>query len=217
MKELEYLGVTPLHNSHVVLTHPNKPQAELCLAGVDDTEGGFLRWVVLSHNKHNTTFQITCLYSKHFCISLSRKFKWVAKRRDECILRDPGESRGEGKSKQEEKYGTKKSKERQEEPLGTTSYQTSSKWSPPFFVPYFSSHLDFPSPLLSTPGSPRMGWMGMEGKEMLVHNPHNTEKCVCPLMQPFLGWCESVVWKAISSSLLPLLPFCCPCATNFVQ
>ena len=43
MKELEYLGVTLLHNSHVLLTHPNKPQVELCLAGVDDTEGGFLR------------------------------------------------------------------------------------------------------------------------------------------------------------------------------
>ncbi|XP_073232409.1 transmembrane protein with metallophosphoesterase domain-like [Porites lutea] len=43
MKELEYLGVTPLRNSHVLLTHPNKPQVELCLAGVDDTEGGFLR------------------------------------------------------------------------------------------------------------------------------------------------------------------------------
>ena len=29
-------------------------------------------------------------------------------------------------------YGTKKSKEQREEPLGTMSYQTSSKWSPPF-------------------------------------------------------------------------------------
>ena len=36
------------------------------------------------------------------------------------------------KSKRVEKYGTKKSKERQEEPLGTMSYQTSSKRSPPF-------------------------------------------------------------------------------------
>ena len=31
-------------------------------------------------------------------------------------------------------YGTKKSKERREEPLGTMSYQTSSKWSPPFWL-----------------------------------------------------------------------------------
>ena len=31
-------------------------------------------------------------------------------------------------------YGTKKSKERREEPLGTMSYQISSKWSPPFWL-----------------------------------------------------------------------------------
>ena len=46
------------------------------------------------------------------------------------------ETQGEGKSKREEKYGTKKSKERREEPLGialgTMYYQTSSKRSPPF-------------------------------------------------------------------------------------
>ena len=52
---------------------------------------------------------------------------------DENILGDPGaDSGGEGKSKRAEKYGTKKSKERREEPLGTMSYQTSSKRSPPF-------------------------------------------------------------------------------------
>ena len=43
-------------------------------------------------------------------------------------LGDPGaESGGEGKSKRVEKYDTKKSKKRREEPLGTMSYQTSSK------------------------------------------------------------------------------------------
>ena len=118
------------------------------------------------------------------------------------ILGEPGVDRGdEGKSKRAEKYGTKKSKERQEEPLGTMSYQTSSKRSPPFWlligarklvffwhqseartaatvwnwsgktlsqggllaVLYFSSfhinfstRLDFPSPTLSAPGSPRL-------------------------------------------------------------
>ena len=40
----------------------------------------------------------------------------------------------EGKSKRVEKYGTKKRKERREEPLGTMSYQTSSKRSPPFWL-----------------------------------------------------------------------------------
>ena len=77
-------------------------------------------------------------------------------------------------------YGTKKSKERREEPLGTMSYQTSSNgrrrsgfWLVPenlcfsgtrgssrrsllFFVSYFSARLDFPSSPLSAPGSPRM-------------------------------------------------------------
>ena len=51
------------------------------------------------------------------------------------ILGDPGaDSEGEGKSKRDEKYGTKKSKERREKPLGTMSYQTSSKRSPPFWL-----------------------------------------------------------------------------------
>ena len=98
-------------------------------------------------------------------------------------------------------YGTKKSKERREEPLGTMSCKTSSKRSPPFYLLigqkntkvfwhqsdvrtaatvwnwsgktlspgallavlyfssfhiYFSARLDFPSPPLSAPGSPRM-------------------------------------------------------------
>ena len=49
------------------------------------------------------------------------------------ILGDPGaDSGGKGKSKRAEKYGTKKSKERREEPVGTMSYQTSPKQSPPF-------------------------------------------------------------------------------------
>ena len=56
------------------------------------------------------------------------------------ILGDPGtDSGGEGKSKQAEKYGTKKSKERREEPLGTMSYQTTaavltSDWCQKTFV-----------------------------------------------------------------------------------
>ena len=56
--------------------------------------------------------------------------------RQTAILGDPEADRGGvGKSKRLEKYtyGTKKSKERREEPLGTMSYQTSSKRSPPFW------------------------------------------------------------------------------------
>ena len=118
----------------------------------------------------------------------------------DAILGDPGaDSGGEGKSKRARKYGTKKRKERREEPLGTMSYQTSSKLSSSFrlligarkllcfsassegrtaatvwnwsgktwprgssrrsflsFVPYFPACLDFLSPPLSAPGSPRM-------------------------------------------------------------
>ena len=49
------------------------------------------------------------------------------------ILGDPGADSGdEGKSKRPKRCGTKKRKERREEPLGTMSYQTSSKRSPPF-------------------------------------------------------------------------------------
>ena len=52
-----------------------------------------------------------------------------------CILGDPGaDSGGEGKSKRAEKYDTKKSKERREKPLGTMSYQTSSKRSLPSWL-----------------------------------------------------------------------------------
>ena len=52
------------------------------------------------------------------------------------ILGEPGaDSRGKGKSKREEKYGMKKSKERREEPLGTMSYQTSSKHMLTFCLP----------------------------------------------------------------------------------
>ena len=48
-------------------------------------------------------------------------------------LGDPGaDSGGKGRSKRVGKYGTKKSKEGREEPLGTMFYQTSSKQSPPF-------------------------------------------------------------------------------------
>ena len=51
------------------------------------------------------------------------------------IIGDPGaDIGGKGKSKRAEKYGTKKREERREEPLGTMSYQTSSKRSPPFLL-----------------------------------------------------------------------------------
>ena len=48
--------------------------------------------------------------------------------------RPRADSGGKGKTKRAEKNGAKKSKEWREEPLGTMSYQTSSKRSPPFWL-----------------------------------------------------------------------------------
>ena len=48
----------------------------------------------------------------------------------------------EGKSKRAGQYGTQKSKERREEPLGTMSYQTSSKRSPSFWLLYSDSCIE---------------------------------------------------------------------------
>ena len=66
----------------------------------------------------------------------SKRLKFGGERSGaECILGDPGADSGdEGKSKLVEKCGAKKSKERREEPLGTMSYQTSSKRSPLFWL-----------------------------------------------------------------------------------
>ena len=53
----------------------------------------------------------------------------------DAILGDPGaDNEDERKSKRVGKYGTKKRKERREEPLGTMSYQTSSKLSSSFWL-----------------------------------------------------------------------------------
>ena len=69
------------------------------------------------------------------------------------ILGDPGaDSGGEGKSKRAGKYGTKKSKERREEPLGTMSQQTSSKRSPD----WAEKHKSFVAPIRSQNGGDRL-------------------------------------------------------------
>ena len=61
-----------------------------------------------------------------FLLSKKLKVKKIA-RIAKDILEDPGaDSGGKGKSIRVEKHGTKKSKERREEPLGTMSDQTSS-------------------------------------------------------------------------------------------
>ena len=75
-------------------------------------------------SRHYKTPRSKVARSAYVCFVISR-----------LILGDPGaDKRGRGK------YGTKKSKERREEPLGTS----------------FPACLDFPSPPLSAHGSPRM-------------------------------------------------------------
>ena len=70
-------------------------------------------------------------------------FKYIQCELPECLPSNPlsssetqGQIKGARESLNGQKniYGTKKSKERREEPLGTMSYQTSSKRSPPFWL-----------------------------------------------------------------------------------
>ena len=71
----------------------------------------------------------------HLIVYIGTRYMYDAVCRDFAILGDPGADSGDKrKPKRAEKYGTKKSKERREEPLGTMSYQTSSKRSPPFWL-----------------------------------------------------------------------------------
>ena len=78
-------------------------------------------WKAADHVTENDLYNCTCIIFT--CIG------------EKIILGDPvADSRGEGKSKRAEKYSTKKSKERREEPLWTMSYHISSKRSPPFWL-----------------------------------------------------------------------------------
>ena len=74
------------------------------------------------------------------------------------MLGDPGADSGDGgKSKRAEKCGAKKRKERREKPLGTMSYQTSSKRSPPFWLLIGrKKHKSFLAPIRSQDGGDRL-------------------------------------------------------------
>ena len=88
-------------------------------------------FVSLESSKHVgflVSYLIVRISSKPLLNSFLFDFVFTIHRKPDAILGDPGaDSGGEGKSKRAGKYGTKKSKERLEEPLGTMSYQTSSK------------------------------------------------------------------------------------------
>ena len=66
----------------------------------------------------------------------------------------------------------KKSKERPEEPLGTMSYQTSSKQSPPFWLLIGARKMGFLAPIRSQNGSPRMMKAMFEAKSLHCQNSH---------------------------------------------
>ena len=73
-----------------------------------------------------------CSYSATMHIKGNKPFDGFFQLLTCTFLGDPGaDSGGEGKSKRAEKHGTKKSKERREEPVGTMSYQTRSKRAQP--------------------------------------------------------------------------------------
>ena len=108
--------------------------------------------------------KVQCNYKLLFLLSKKLKVKKIA-RIAKDILGDPGADSGrEGKSKRVEKHGMKKSKEWQEEPLGTMSDQTSSKRSPPFCLLIRQKNTKVflhqsevrMAPPLSAPGSSRM-------------------------------------------------------------
>ena len=74
------------------------------------------------------------------------------------IFGDPAaDSEGEGKSKRAGKYGTKKSKERPEEPLGTMPYQISSKTvAANLASDWAEKHKSFLAPIRSQNGGDRL-------------------------------------------------------------
>ena len=81
------------------------------------------------------------------------KWKWCP------TLGDPGaDSGGEGKSKRAGKCGTEKNKERREKPLGTTSYQTSSKRSPPSWL-LIGARIFFSRPFRLSPAPTICPWV----------------------------------------------------------
>ena len=101
---------------------------------------------------------------------------------------------GEGKSKRAEKYGTKKSKEWREEPLGTMSYQTSSKRSPPFWLLIGARKLCFSG----TNQKPEQ-WRPF-GTGLVRHCPQG-------LFSPFFTFLHAIFFHPFRLSLAPII---CP-------
>ena len=122
------------------------------------------------------------------------------------ILGDPGaDIGGEGKSKWEGKYGTKKSKERQKEPLGTMSYQTSSKRLPPFC-------------LLIGQKNTKVFWHQSEAKTAVAFGTGLVRHCPLGVFSPFFTFLHAIFFCPFRLFLAPnICPWVsedavhCPC------
>ena len=115
--------------------------------------------------------------------------------RTRLILGDPGADSGdEGKSKRAEKCGTKKSKERREEPLGTISYQTSSKRSPQFW-------------LLIGAKKTQVFWHQSEARTTVTFWNWSCKTLSQGLFSPFFAFLRATFFRPFRLSLVPTI---CP-------
>ena len=111
------------------------------------------------------------------------------------ILGDPGaDSRGKEKSKRAAKYGTKKIKERREEPLGTMSCQTSSKRSPPFC-------------LFIGQKNKKVFWHQSEARTARLFGTGLVRHCPQGLFSPFFSFLRAIFFRPFSLSHAPTI---CP-------
>ena len=111
------------------------------------------------------------------------------------ILGDTGaDNGGERKSKRAGKYSTKKSKEGREEPLGTRSYQTSSKRSPPFL-------------LLIGQKNTKVFWHQSEARTAVTVWNWSGKTCPQGLFSPFFTFLRAIFFHSFRLSLAPTI---CP-------
>ena len=122
---------------------------------------------------------------------LEKSLNFLLKNGYEPILGDPGADSGdEGKSKRVEKCGAKKSKERREEPLGTMSYQTSSRRSPPFWLLIGARKLVF-------------FWHQLEARTAATVWNGLVRHCPQRLFSPFFSFLRAKFFQPLRLSIVP--------------
>ena len=135
-KAIAFLDGLSVDETNIRAIYIRKNKTRLIFPRINGPINALVQSIELSlHSIYKNPFLIK-QYQFQKNIGLNFYATWFKKTTSCCatvILGDPGaDGGGKGKPKRVEKYGTKKSKERREEPLGTMSYQTSSKRSPPF-------------------------------------------------------------------------------------